>query len=177
LKSSANPTGFGNLDNFNEVEFKRLVAGEELSSQVAVQFPETSAFLELPVDTIRSIAGKEQAVYSMLKPLDDMTLLLLFREDIGNRFEVFKSTFNESDVVYRILDDSGRIVIGSTESESEPFITEFIGGPFVGWKGQLYFTSDDVFAKAAQRRITVYLWTGLLVILLILSVVGLDKAE
>ena len=142
---------FGNLDNFNQAEITKHVAAEELSSELAVQFPETSAFLELPVDTIRSIAGKEQAVYSMLLSLDDKALLLLFREDIGNRFEVFKSTFNESDVVYRILDDSGRIVIGSTESESEPFITEFIGGPFVGWKGQLYFTSDDVFAKAAQE--------------------------
>ncbi|MHC5075163.1 MAG: sensor histidine kinase [Planctomycetota bacterium] len=164
--------GFGNLDDFDEVGFTRLVSGEELSSQVAVQLPETRAFLDLPVNTIRRITSMEQAVYSMLLPLDDKTLLLLFREDIGNRFEIFKSTFNESDVVYRILDGSSRIVIGPEEAESEPFITEFIGGPFIGWKGQLYFTSDDVFAKAAQRRITIYLWAGVLVIILMLAAGG-----
>jgi signal transduction histidine kinase len=160
--------GFGNLDGFDEIEFTRLVAGEELSSQVAVQLPETSAFLELPVDTIRRITSMEQVIYSMLKPLDDMTLLLLFREDIGNRFEVFESIFKDSDIFYRITDDSGRVVVGPEETESEPFITEFIVGPFVGWKGQLYFTSDDVFARAAQRRITIYLWAGVLVIILML---------
>jgi signal transduction histidine kinase len=163
---------FAVLDDFDEEEFSWFVAGEELSSQVSQKFPETRVFLDSPVDTIRSIASMGGTVYSMLHPLEERTLLLLFREDVGKKFKVFEDSFKDGDVFYRILDDSGRVVIGPEESEGEPFITEFIGGPFVGWKGQLYFTSDDVFAKAAEKRITVYVWSGILVVVLILTMGG-----
>ncbi|MHC5062241.1 MAG: sensor histidine kinase, partial [Planctomycetota bacterium] len=163
---------FSVSDDFDRSEFSRMIMGQELSSQASEKFPASSALLDWPVDTISTLTGAGQAVYCMLHPLEGSTLLLLFRQDLGKRFEVFESTFKSVDVAYVIVDDSGRTVTGPEGLEGEPFMTEFIGSPFVGWKGQLYFTSTDVFARAADRRITIYLWTGILVVILILAAGG-----
>jgi signal transduction histidine kinase len=41
---------------------------------------------------------------------------------------------------------------------------------FPGWKVELYFKGGEIFDKAADRQIAIYIWTGVLVILLILAV-------
>jgi signal transduction histidine kinase len=72
-------------------------------------------------------------------------------------------------VVYRILDDSGRFVTGVESLEGDPFVTASAGEHFPGWTIELCFKGADVFEKAASRRIAVYTWTGVLVIVLILA--------
>jgi len=54
--------------------------------------------------------------------------------------------------------------------EGRPFATVSLADCFPGWKIELYFKGGDIFDKAADRQIAIYVWTGSLVILLILVV-------
>jgi signal transduction histidine kinase len=74
----------------------------------------------------------------------------------------------------RIYDAKGRLVTGTAVNEQqEPFIKMDLDVDYLpGWAIELYLESDDVFAKAAEKRITVYVWSGILVVILILTAGG-----
>jgi len=99
--------------------------------------------------------------------------LLLSTESIASALVDYKENFRDSDVVYRILDDTGSFVTGTEKPASKPFVDTSVGRHFPGWKVELYFKGWDVFEKAERKQIAVYTWTGVLVIVLILAAGGL----
>ncbi|MFA5252795.1 MAG: HAMP domain-containing sensor histidine kinase, partial [Phycisphaerae bacterium] len=100
-------------------------------------------------------------------------LALLSAENIASIFANFEADFKDSDVVYRIVDESGKFVAGvDTVGGEGPFVAAALGEDFPGWKIELMFKAGDVFEKAASRHVAVYVWTGVLVIVLILLAGG-----
>lgn len=75
----------------------------------------------------------------------------------------------DSNIDYRILDGTGRVLAGSDETEREPAVVGPIGARFPDWSIQLFFKDTDVFKRAADQQIAVYTWTGVLFIVLILA--------
>jgi signal transduction histidine kinase/tetratricopeptide (TPR) repeat protein len=74
----------------------------------------------------------------------------------------------DSNIDYRIIDRTGRVLAGMGETEREPVVVGLIGERFPDWSIQLFFKDSDVFKRAADEQIAVYTWTGVLFILLIL---------
>jgi signal transduction histidine kinase len=75
----------------------------------------------------------------------------------------------EADVLYRLVDDTGRFVAGLEDVKTRPFLDAVLADNFANWKLQLYFRDGGVFDRAASRQIALYTWSGVLVIVLILS--------
>ncbi|MDD5459932.1 MAG: HAMP domain-containing sensor histidine kinase [Phycisphaerae bacterium] len=53
--------------------------------------------------------------------------------------------------------------------DGKPFVTAQLDEALPDWKLELYFENDQIFAGAAKRQESVYLWTAVLVVALILA--------
>ncbi|MHC4396411.1 MAG: sensor histidine kinase [Planctomycetota bacterium] len=149
---------------------KELIAAEQRSIDFAEYFLTAADFGDWRYDEFRRLWAGEETVYGLLhKAADQMLLLLLSKESIASAFE---DSFKNSDVAYRILDGSDNFVTGIVQADGKPFVTAAIGGHFPGWKAELYLKGSDVFENAASRQASIYIWTGTLVIVLILTAGG-----
>jgi len=157
----------------DRIRLGKLVAAEERCLDIAEYFPTTAGLESQQADVFRPLAAGVEVVYGLYHKTDEGSLLVwLCKENIIPALSDYESNFRDSDLIYRILDDSGRFVAGVAKPESEPFVTALVGRHFPGWKVQLYFKDGQAFEKAASRQIVLYTWTGVLVIVLILVAGG-----
>jgi len=150
-------------------KLEKLAAAEELSIAAAESLrPFTGrfdGFFQTDLDQTR--------VYGLRHRTPSSTLLILLSETgITSALSGYHDTFAGSESAYRILDASGNFVAGTPQPEGKSFTTAALPATFPDWKVELYFQGGDVFEKAAKRQIAVYVWTGVLVILLILIAGG-----
>ncbi|MGB7581096.1 MAG: HAMP domain-containing sensor histidine kinase, partial [Sedimentisphaerales bacterium] len=145
----------------------KLVAAEEFSILIAENSSLIRILPDRPSDTfLRAGAG-----YGLYHKTPSMSLLILFSDKgIASALTGYEDTFKGSDSAYRIIDASGDFVAGMGKPAGRPFATASLADCFPGWKVELYFKGGEIFDKAADRQIAVYIWTGSLVILLILVV-------
>ncbi|MGA2092603.1 MAG: ATP-binding protein [Sedimentisphaerales bacterium] len=166
------------LDETPTFEFKtpltkdnlaKLTAAEELSISVA----ENHQLLNGQLDTFQRINVEGKPIYGLLHKSSNATLFGLFDYDgIKSIFTGYSDVFAGSESNYRIIDDTGRLVAGNGQSQDKPFTTAALAKQFPGWKVEMYFKGGEVFEKAAKRQIAIYLWTGALVIMLIVVAGG-----
>jgi signal transduction histidine kinase len=91
---------------------------------------------------------------------------------MASTLTAYRDLFAGSDSAYRIIDASGDYVAGVTQPQDKSFATAALPACLPGWSVELYFAGGGIFEKAAKRQIAVYIWTGALVILLILAAGG-----
>ncbi len=145
----------------------KLVVAEEFSIFIAENSSLTRTLPDMPPDTF----FKAGADYCLYHKTPSMALLILFSDKgIASALAGYEGTFKGSDSDYRIVDASGDFVAGLAKPAGRPFTTASLADCFPGWKIELYFKGSDIFDKAADRQIAIYVWTGVLVILLILVV-------
>jgi nitrogen-specific signal transduction histidine kinase len=162
-----------NEKNFRLSDFERLIAAEDLSIRVSENFPQADTLGDIKEKKLQNLPLEGETLYGIYHKTDGISVLaLLSAENIASIFANVETDFRDSDVVYRIVDESGRFVTGVDEVVDEPFVAVVLGKDFPGWKIELSFKEGDVFEKAASRHVAVYVWTGVLVIVLILLAGG-----
>lgn len=161
------------FDKFKLSDFERLIAAEELSIGVSESFPETDTLENIKENKLQQIPIEGKTLYGAYHKSEGASVLvLLSTENIASIFTDFETEFRDSGVAYRIVDDSGRPITGAGEIVEEPFVAAILGENFPGWRVELSFGAGDIFEKAASRHVTIYIWTGVLVIVLILLAGG-----
>lgn len=154
---------------FTNNNLAKLAAAEELSISICDNYQVFTG----PLDTFQQINVDGKPTYCLLHKSGAATLLGLFDEAaIESILAGYKNTFENTDSYYRILDDSGKLIAGAAQLKDKPFTAAALSKQFPGWKVELYFKGGEVFEKAAKRQIAIYLWTGALVILLIVVAGG-----
>lgn len=152
-------------------DFKRLIDAEELSISVSEDFSQADTLENVKEDELKHLPFAGEILYGIYHKTGGASVLALLSEkNLASIFADFEADFVDSAVAYRIVDESGRFAAGADKLDDEPFVVAAIGGDFPGWKIELSFKGGDVFDKAASEQITVYIWTGVLVIILILIV-------
>ena len=147
----------------------KLAAAEELSIAAA----ETIRPFSSQFDGFFQTDLDQQRVYGLRHRTQSSTLLVLLSETgIASAFSGYQDTFTGTESAYRILDAAGNFVAGTPRPAGKSFTAAPLPAAFPGWKVELYFEGGDVFEKAARRQIAVYMWTGVLVIVLILMAGG-----
>ncbi|MHC5182134.1 MAG: histidine kinase dimerization/phospho-acceptor domain-containing protein, partial [Planctomycetota bacterium] len=68
-----------------------------------------------------------------------------------------------------VTDNLGSVVAGNENLTEKPFLTVTAGNYFPEFTASFFFKDNSVFENAANRQTTIYIWTGLLVALLVLS--------
>ncbi|MGA2172888.1 MAG: HAMP domain-containing sensor histidine kinase [Sedimentisphaerales bacterium] len=148
---------------------EKLVAAEELSISVA----ENQRLFTGRLDGCFRIDLGQRPVYGLRHKTRSVTLLCLLEDKgIESVLAGYRDAFTGSETSYRIVDVSGAYMAGEPQPQGEPFATATLPACLPGWKVELYFKGGEVFEKAAKRQIAVYIWTGVLVILLILAAGG-----
>ena len=148
---------------------EKLAAAEELSLAAAETVPSFSGQFDRFVRTDLD----QKAFYGLRHRTQSSTLLVLLSEaGIVSVLSEYQEVFAGTETAYKILDANGTFVAGTRLPEGKAFITAELPAVFPGWKVELYFRGGDVFEKAAARQIAVYIWTGVLVIVLVLIASG-----
>ena len=150
-------------------DLRRLADAEELSLGAAESLgPDAS-----PFEGVVKVVLDGSPVYIVRHKTPEANLLLIVSPPGMSAFLAgYGEAFNGTEATYRILDATGDFVAGSARPRGSPFATAALPDAFPGWHAQLYFEGSDVFEKAARRQIAVYIWTGVLVIVLILMAGG-----
>ena len=152
---------------------QKLALAEERSINIAERFPKMTDLNKRQVNQWYRLQADEDIIYGLYHKTENETLLLLLsRESIGSLLSDYENASENSGTAYRILDGSGRFVVGLDQPQGKPFVEAAVGKNFEGWKIELYFEDGEIFEKAADKQITVYLWTGVLVAVVILIAGG-----
>ena len=151
---------------------KWLLAAEHLAADVIERYPTAAAFENRTIGSVHrlNVPGEVYGMYT--RAAEKKFLVLRSGEDLRKDLGVFERSFAASDVMYRVLDDSGALVCGAAQPDEKAFLTVPAGTHMPDWKVELYFTGSDIFTKAAGRQVAIYLWAGVLVIILILAAGG-----
>ena len=158
-----------NADLLRGVNLQKLIEAEERSIQLAEQFPTLALFDGWEVDKLRSIKLADKAFYAILRRTSRGTCVaLLSTDDLVRSLDDYVRKFQDTNVDYRIVDETGGFVAGIGETDREPFISRAASQYFPDWIVQLFFKDAEIFRRAADERIAIYTWTGILVISLIL---------
>ena len=163
------------ISHFDErMSAVNVLANGGLTLAMIERFPTAAAIKDWPKDRFRQLRLDEQSIcYGIRHDVGDKTVLLLRPSGrdgpLGFRYQHY---FLRTGAAYRILDNLGRAVSGDTPHIGRPFMTQPVGGYFADWHIELYFSGDDIFEKTARRQIALYIWAGVLVIVLILAAGG-----
>jgi signal transduction histidine kinase len=158
------------IDTKVKERLEKLAAAEDLSLSAAGALQPAAGVFDGFFKTVLD----QKPVYAMRHRTPSATLLLLFSDaGMASILSGFHDTFAGSAASCRILDAAGDFVGGENQPRGKPFTVAVLPDGFPGWKAELYFEGGDVFEKAASRQIAVYIWTGVLVILLVLIAAAL----
>jgi signal transduction histidine kinase len=151
-------------------QLEKLAAAEELSISAAETLPPSSGAFDVFFKT----SLDQKASYALRHHVPAATLLVVLSEaGLASALSGYHDVFTGTEATYRILDAAGDFIAGARQPQGAAFTVAAMPEGFPGWKVELYFEGGDVFEKAAHRQIAVYIWTGVLVILLVLIAAGL----
>jgi len=93
---------------------------------------------------------------------------------IANWFEGYIKNMQKLPSLCSVFDENGDFVVGSKVANRKPFIKTHLNGEWIPeeWTTALYI-DDSAFENAANRQTAIYIWTGVLVIFLILASGGI----
>ncbi len=149
-------------------KLEKLVAAEQLSFSVA----QSTWLARRPTDRFFRIKTDEESAYGLWHQTHSNMLLLLCEDRILAALSGYKDIFELHKSAFRLVDASGAYVAGIEQPQGKPFISVALAECFPGWNIELYLEGSSVFDEAAEKQIAVYIWTGALVILLILFAGG-----
>lgn len=153
-----------------EARIQKLIAAEEHSVDAARQYPTAQALAGWQTEQFQSLQPNTAGLYGFYhKAADKNVLLLRDRENIISSLSDYPGSFSAAEISVRILDDAGSFIAGSGWIKDVPFIKTSAGKFFPGWRVELYLSNGDTFEKAASRQVLIYIWAGVLVIVLILA--------
>jgi signal transduction histidine kinase len=148
---------------------EKLANAEEFSISIAENSSLVRTLASKPMDTFFR-AGAGYGLYHRTQ--STMLLVLLSDKDIESVLAGYHDVFSGSAADYRIIDASGNYVSGEPKPKDKPFVATNLPAFLPDLKVELYFKGGEVFENAASRQIAIYIWTGVLVIALILAAGG-----
>jgi signal transduction histidine kinase len=145
---------------------KQRISLEKVSSAAAAVYSNND-LVGWPEGTVRRL-NLPQSPYGVYYRISGKALLCLMSEGQIKEFAgKAANDWTDDTVACRVLDERGGFVAGAETAEGKAFGSTAMGRFLPGWTAQLYFRDLGVFDTAASRQTAIYMWTGVLVILLI----------
>ncbi|MHC4737506.1 MAG: sensor histidine kinase [Planctomycetota bacterium] len=140
------------------------------------QLPTAEEIKNWAIDRPLGLSIDNQQFVAVKLKVDAKDVLYFHRRDnIGSSVRVcYSVALRHTGINYRIVDGSGKYISGMEKPTptAEAFLRSSIGGHFPDWQVELYFRGNDIFDSTASKQTAIYLWTGALVVVLILAAGG-----
>jgi signal transduction histidine kinase len=131
--------------------------------------PAFATFESWPEDHLRRLECRQKA-FGMYHNFGGKTYLLLQKaKELGSDFDLCGDGLEELGVSYRITDNFGEYASGLENPETAAFLKTPLGRFFPGWDVEIYFKDVDIFETTAGKQIIVYMWAGLLAIVVMIT--------
>lgn len=144
-----------------------LMKAEELAATVVRQYPTADGLSKWASGTFGQLEGVESSYGFLYRGTASTLFILGSVESLQTVFDTDKTILNNRNIQLRILDAADQ-PITATATEGSPLLMTSPGSFFPNWTLELYLTDGDLFDKTAQRQVSLYLWGGILVILVVL---------
>jgi signal transduction histidine kinase len=159
-----------NSDLIRGAGLKRLIEVEERSIRFAEQFPTTELLDGWEPNRLQPVKIAETPYYAVAhRTSRGICAALLSSDDVTRTLGEYARKFQDRNVDYQIVDERGNLVAGTDRTVLEPFAEQPVSRYFPDWTTRLFFKDAGILQKAADERIALYTWTGVLVIGLILA--------
>jgi hypothetical protein len=107
---------------------EKLIAAEERSIRIAEHFPTAAGLDNWKVDQFQRLQVGKEVIFGLYhKNRDGSLLVSLCGESIASALSHYENTFKDSDVICRVVDDSGGLRTGLEAPQGEPFVTASAG--------------------------------------------------
>ncbi|MFA5424108.1 MAG: HAMP domain-containing sensor histidine kinase [Phycisphaerae bacterium] len=139
------------------------------SIEVAEMFPNVQSLDGFPGKKVMAIEGSNGLYGLKLEVKGNTALAAISRDYLADFFADGVREIQDDIAGVQVLDNLGRVVAGDANLAGKPFYTTQAGGVFGDFEAALYFRDDSVFEDAASRQAAIYIWTSVLVVVLILA--------
>jgi signal transduction histidine kinase len=148
---------------------QEAIAAYRSSAEAADVYPDADKLNLWPDRTIRKISP-DSNLYGLKFRLGDKTFLGLRSADrILEVLAAAVKDVQDDTVAVQVYDNYGQVIEGDKNLTGKPFLTLQPGEFFPDFEVAVYFRGNSVFEDAAGRQAAVYIWAGLLVVILILA--------
>ena len=152
----------------------------KMSLEISDKFKEISFISDTGIfNSLVFRLNTEEQLYGQYQQIDSKSLgtrkylKIYLRSTIENWFHPFIKDMEELPSKCNVYDEKGDIVAGEKFTDIKPFIkSELNIDYFPGYTTELYIHSS-AFEDAAEKQAAVYMWAGILVIVLMLATGGL----
>ena len=166
LKEHIQDVEFPERDALSD-RLSRLIAAEELSMAALQSFSGPAG----PIDTLVPVLIGGERRYVVRHPMTfGEIMILMSNEGLASALDGYRVELADSEAQFRIFDAQGNFIAGEL-GEGISFIASApLPRGFPDGRVELFFTDGDIFNTTAGRQIAAYIWTAVLVILLMLVV-------
>ncbi len=148
------------LDSYQPGKVASAAFGRSASAMLFQSWPEDSfRRLELPEETFGVYHNFGQKIY----------LLLQKAKELGSDFDLCGDDLKELGISCRITDNFGKFAYGLEKPEKGAFLEGTLGKFFPNWNVEIHFKDIDIFETTAGKQIVVYIWAGLLAIVVMIT--------
>jgi len=148
---------------------ERRIEAYEKAVEIAGNYPSAESLSDWPDRTIRRIAADSQQ-YGLKFKLSDKTLLgASTAEEMLHVLTAVVDDMQDDTIGVKVYDNFGVLFGGDEELATKPFLTLAPGKFLPDFRVDLCFRDDSVFKDAAGKETAGYVWTGTLVVALILT--------
>ena len=137
--------------------------------EAASIYPNAEVLNAWPDQTIRKLSPGSD-MYGLNFKLADKTILGISPAD--KMLKILNAGANDMQddtIGVRVYNNLGQFVTGGNNLANKPFLTLTPGKFFPDFRVDIHFRDNSVFENAASKQTAIYTWTGVLVVLLILS--------
>ena len=117
---------------------KRRLAAEELAERIAALYPSPPGYANWSSGTFHRFDLTDEYYYQYLRVDERIVLRVFHASDIQGFFRHSFSSGVE-DAVFRVVDETGRLVAGPGEVSSKPFLVKSLEPYFPNWQLQCFF--------------------------------------
>ncbi len=146
----------------------RMARAEELSIEILEN--SYQGLLQSNADgKIYPVPGRSDVYFAKHSAGQDICILLFEKETVLSHFEEWQENFLQSSPFsWRVVDAAGRYIGGIAESSRKPLFSSAMGLYIPIWRLEFFLKEQTAFDRTAKSQTTMYVWTGTLVIVLVL---------
>jgi signal transduction histidine kinase len=145
----------------------RLIAAEELSMAAQQSFMRPAGL----IDTFARVRIAGERRYAVRRPMPYGDIMIIMTDEgLASALDGYRAELADTEAQFRVFDADEQLIAGDAGEGIAAIAAAPLPHGFPDGRVELFFADGDIFNKTAGRQIAAYIWTAVLVILMMLVV-------